>query len=569
MDAKEQLSLALRKTIAQAFEGVDSPQDITNFLEVPPDTAMGDYAFPCFRLSKPLRRGPAQIAQELSSAWQDHELARAEQVGGYLNFFLNRQNFIKGITEKVLSEGDRYGSKKLPGKKMVVIDYSSINIAKRFHIGHLSTTVIGAALARIYTFLGWDVLRLNYLGDWGTQFGKMIAAYKRWGSKEMIEEGGVQALSDLYVRFHQEAEENPSLDEEGRVWFKKIEEGDPEALTIFEHFKAMTLKDAKKVYQVLGVEFDSYQGESFYNDKMDPVIEELREKSLLIESDGAEVVMLEEENLPPCLILKSDGATLYSTRDITSALYRKKHYGFDKNLYVVAYQQTLHFQQVFAVLEKMGYGWAKDQCEHVAFGMVSYEGEALSTRRGNVIYLDELLEKAQEKALDILEEKNPDMADKDTVARQVGVGAVVFSTLFNQRIKDIDFWWDKALNFDGETGPYVQYTYARIQTLLEKGRDITAVADYDQLTDDESQQLALAISRFPEAVENALNRNEPYLVTRQVVEIAKTYNKFYYEHRILTDNLGEASARLNLSRAAAQVIQIGLGLIGVETPKEM
>ncbi len=569
MDAKEQLSLALKETMAQAFEGVDIPQDTTNYLEVPPDKAMGDYAFPCFRLSKIFRMGPPQIAQKLASAWQDTELARVEQAGGYLNFFLNRQNFVKGITEKVLSEGDRYGAKELPERKRAVIDYSSINIAKRFHIGHLSTTVIGAALARIYAFLGWDVLRLNYLGDWGTQFGKMIAAYKHWGSKEMIDRGGVQALSDLYVRFHQEAEKDSSLDEEGRAWFKKIEEGDEEALEIFEHFKALTLKDAKKVYQVLGVEFDSYQGESFYNDKMDPVIEELRQKNLLVESDGAEVVMLEEENLPPCLILKSDGATLYSTRDLASALYRKKHYKFDKNLYVVAYQQTLHFQQVFAVLQKMGYDWAKDQCEHVAFGMVSYEGEALSTRRGNIIHLDELLTKAQEKALDILNEKSPDIADKQTVARQVGVGAVVFSTLFNQRIKDIDFWWDKALNFDGETGPYVQYTYARIQTLLEKGKGITEAPNYDQLTDDESQQLALAISRFPEAVENALNRNEPYLVTRQVVEVAKAYNKFYYEHRIITDNLGEASARLNLSRAAAQVIKLGLHLIGVETPSEM
>ncbi len=331
----------------------------------------------------------------------------------------------------------------------------------------------------------------------------------------------------------------------------------------------MTLKDAKKIYDVLNIEFDSYDGEAFFNDKMGPVIQELRDKNLLKESDGAWVVDLEEEKMPPCLILKSDGATLYATRDLAAALYRKKTYHFSKCLYVVAYQQDLHFRQLFAVLEKMGYDWAKDQMEHVSFGMVSYEGEALSTRKGNIIHLDELLKKAVEKAYQVLEEKSPGIQDKQTVARQVGIGAIIFTTLFNNRIKDIDFWWDRALNFDGETGPYVQYTYARCLSVMKKGEHIDAQPDYQALTNEEARQLLLLLSRFPESLKEAMQRNEPYVVTRAVTDIAKAYNKFYYEHRILADDDGAAKARLMLTDATRQVINAGLALIGVETPEKM
>ena len=486
---------------------------------------------------------PPKIAQMIVENTDRPEVATAEQVSGYVNFFFNRVNFARNTLKHVLDKGRRYGGENENGKT-VVLDYSSINIAKRFHIGHLSTTVLGNSLRRIYTHLGWKAIGINHLGDWGTQFGTMIAAFKRWGDWESVEKGGIDALTALYVRFHEEEQKNPEMAEEGRAWFKKIEDGDSEATAIFNRFKDLTLKYAQGVYELLGITFDSYNGEAFYNDKMGRVIDELKAKDLLKQSEGAWVVDLEEYKMPPCLILKSDGATLYATRDLAAALYRKKTYQFSKCLYVVAYQQDLHFRQLFAVLEKMGYEWAKDEMEHVAFGMVSYEGEALSTRKGNIIHLDDLLQKAQEKALQVLEEKSPGIEDKQTVARQVGIGAVIFTTLYNNRIKDIDFWWDRALNFDGDTGPYVQYTFARCTSVLKKGEHLEAEPDYDALTDDEAQQLLLLISRFPEAVKEAQMRNEPYVVTRAVTDLARKYNKFYYEHRIITEDAAATKARL-------------------------
>lgn len=571
MDAKKNLVLALNEAAKKAFD-TELAQISEEMLETPPDSAMGDFAFPCFRFSKTLKQAPNQIAQKLMDAFDAPMLASAKTLGPYLNFFLNRENFAKDMIETILTEPGRWGAKEKNGKT-VCIDYSSINIAKRFHIGHLSTTVIGAALARIYSFLGWNVVRINHLGDWGTQFGKMIAAYKHWGSPEEVEKGGVQALSDLYVRFHKEAENNPALEDEGRQWFKKIEDNDSEALAIFNRFKELTLKDASKVYALLNVDFDSYAGESFYNDKMQPVIDELKEKNLLKESEGAYVVDLatEEDNpkLPPCLILKSDGATLYATRDLAAALYRKNTYHFDKCLYVVAYQQDLHFKQIFRVLEKMGYDFAKTQMEHVAFGMVSYEGEALSTRKGNTVFLEELLERAQEKALSILEEKSPNIKNKEKVAKQIGIGAVVFSTLFNNRVKDIDFRWDRALSFDGETAPYVQYTVTRCASVIAKAGEINAAPDYSCLTSDEAHQTLLALFAFRDAVEEAMQRNEPYLVTRSLVSIAKAFNKFYYEERIISDVAGITKAKVLLTKSVRDVLIIGLSLLGIEAPEKM
>ena len=567
---KQRIADLAGEMISGAFPDAQGlPEDLASLLEVPPDPAMGDYAFPCFKLSKALRMGPPMIAKKLSESVQRPEIARVECVGGYLNFFFNRENFAREMLSAIMKAPEKWGSSEDGKGKTACVEYSSINIAKRFHLGHLSTTVIGNSLKRIYDFQGWKTVSINHLGDWGTQFGKMICAYKRWGDKETVEAGGVDEMTRLYVRFGVEAKQNPALEDEARAWFKKIEDGDEEALEIFHWFKDVTLRDAMKVYDTLDVHFDSYAGESFYNDKMGRIIDELNEKGLLKDSDGAKIVDLEEYGMPPCLILKSDGATLYATRDLAAAVYRKETYHFDTSLYVVAYQQDLHFKQIFKVLELMGYDWAKDQCKHVAFGMVSYEGTAMATRAGHVVLLDELLSRAQEKALAIINEKSPNLQNKEEVARQVGVGAVVYATLQNNRIKDIDFWWDRALNFDGETGPYVQYTFARCCSVLRKAPAITAAPAYSALTDDEAQALLRLLSRFPEAVAEACLRNEPSMVTRATTEIAKAYNKYYYEHRILDEDESAAAARLLLTDAARNVIKTGLYLIGLSAPERM
>ena len=551
---------------AQGLPGAD---EIRGLLAVPPNPEMGDYAFPCFRLAKALRMAPPKIALALVEGWHHEDVARVEAVNGYLNFFLNRVNFAGETLNAVLAAGDHYGASDEGAGKTVCLDYSSINIAKRFHIGHLSTTMIGHSLRRIYDHLGYRTVSINHLGDWGTQFGKMICAYKKWGSREAVEQQGVNELVRLYVKFHEEAEKEPALEDEGRVWFKKIEDGDEEARSIWSWFKEITLRDTARVYDLLGVSFDSYAGESFYMDKMEPVIDVLREKNLLTVSQGASVVDLSEDDMPPCIILRSDGASLYHTRDLAAAVYRQNTYHFDKCLYVVAYQQDLHFRQLFRVLEKMGYPWAKD-CVHVAFGMISYEGQALATRKGHVVYLEDLLEQAQQKALAIIEEKSPDLPNKAEVARQVGIGAVVYADLCNNRIKDIDFSWERALNFDGETGPYVQYTHARCCSVLRKAEALSLPEpDMNALTDDEAQALLRLLGRFPDVIREAANRYEPSLITRAVTDIAQAYNKFYYEHRILDDDAAAASARVRLTEATRNVIRTGLYLVGIEAPERM
>lgn len=545
-----------------------SLDEIENMIEVPKEVEMGDYAFPCFRLAKQLRKSPAIIAKDIAADITAPDfVSKVEVAGGYINFFVDRETLAKKTLAEAISAGENYGRSEIGKGKTVCIDFSSINIAKPFHIGHLSSTAIGNSLYKIYSYLGYNCVGINHLGDWGTQFGKLIVAYKKWGNKEKINEEGISALLKIYVKFHQEAENDESLDEQARYWFKQLEDGNEEATELYNWFKKLTLDNAAKVYDLLGVRFDSYNGEAFYNDKMDPVIKELDEKGLLVDSKGAKVVMLDEYDLPPCIILKSDGATLYSTRDIAAAFYRKNNYNFYKSLYVVAYQQTLHFKQFFKVIELMGYEWAKDM-EHVAFGMVSVEDGTLSTRQGNVILLEDVLNKAIAKTREIIEQKSPDLADKDAIAKQIGVGAIVFSTLLNGRIKDIQFSFDKVLNFDGETGPYVQYTHARCCSVIEKAGDI-GEPDYKALLDDEAQALLKLIASLEESIMEAHIKNEPFMVTRHIIEIAKAYNKFYFEHRIISDDKAAMAARVQLTIATRNAIKIGLSLLGIEAPEKM
>ena len=565
MNYKEQLSLLL----AQA-SGLDADK-LASLLEVPPDMDMGDFALPCFKLARELRKAPPAIAQQLLDSlgelptWID----RAELAGGYLNFFLSRTQFVGATLGEVAAKQERYGSSDEGTGRNIVLDYSSINIAKPFHIGHLSTTVIGSSLYKIFNFLGFHSVGVNHLGDWGTQFGKLISAYKRWGDRDTVEQGSIRALLALYVRFHEEAEKNPSLEEEGRAWFKKIEDGDEEALSLFSWFKELTLREVSKIYDILDVHFDSYAGESFYNDKMQPVIDELEAKGLLEDSNGAKVVNLDAYNMPPCLILKSDGATLYATRDLAAAFYRKKTYDFYKDLYVVAYQQNLHFRQLFKVIELMGYDWAKDM-EHVAFGMVSMTDGTLSTRKGRVIFLEDVIHAAIDKTRAIIEEKNPSLPDKDKTAQDIGVGALIYSTLSNSRIKDIVFDLDRILNFDGETGPYVQYTHARALSVLRKAADLPpAEPDYSALTCPQAYAVIKLIAEFPEVIRRAAEKYEPFFITRHVTALAQAFNKFYYDIRILDEDAQATAARLELVRATATVIKTGLGLLGIHAPDRM
>ncbi len=564
MDYKQVIADAAAKASGLASE------ELLPLIEIPADPSMGDYAFPCFKLAKQMRKAPQAIAQELCEKLEKPScMAGVQVVGAYINFYLNKRRFIEDVMQNVVAAGEGYGRSDIGAGRTVCIDYSSINIAKPFHIGHLSTTVIGNSLYRIYGFLGYKTVGINHLGDWGTQFGKLIAAYKKWGSREYIERNAITAMLELYVRFHEEAEKDESLNDEGRAWFKKIEDGDAEALEIFNWFKELTLKEVGVIYDMLGVKFDSYAGESFYNDKMQPVIDELKEKNLLEFSDGAYVVRLGDD-MPPCVVLKSDGATLYSTRDLAAAFYRKKTYDFDKCLYVVAYQQNLHFKQWFKVIEMMGYGWAKD-LEHVAFGMVSLEDGTLSTRKGKVVFLLDVLNKAIEKTLSIIKEKSPDLENKEDVAKTVGVGAVVFDTLSAARIKDITFSFDRVLNFDGETGPYVQYTHARCASLLRRA-DFdwkSTDKDYSALNNDEAFAAAKLLYAFPDTILKACEKNEPYLITRHTIELAKAMNRFYYEHRIIDDDAPKTAARLELAACIKQVIKTGLWLIGVDAPDRM
>lgn len=544
---------------------------VADMLEIPPNSEMGDFALPCFKLARALHKAPAAIAGELKEKLGEQEgFSRIEAAGGYLNFFTDKSAFARTVVERVLREGDKYGSQIIGGGRNICIDYSSINICKPFGIHHITTTVLGHSLSRIFDHLGFHSVSINHLGDWGTQFGKMIVAYKLWGDREVIENGdSTRELVRLYVKFHDEAEKNPGLNDEARAAFHRIELHNPEDWELFEWFKKLTLKDAARVYDILGIKFDSYAGESFYEDKMPAVIKELEAKGLTKVDNGMTIVDLSEYDMPPCIIKKSDGSTIYATRDIAAAKYRKETYDFYKCLYVVAYQQNLHFRQVFKTLELMGCDWAKD-CVHVNFGMISMEDTTFSTRKGNAVYLEDVLNTAIAKALEIIKAKNPELENKEEVARQVGVGALTFSVLYNGRIKDYTFSWEKSLSFDGETGPYAQYTYARCCSVMRKAGGFDGEnIDYSVLGDGASIALLRAIDSLPAIIEQAAEKYEPYLISRAVMDICSCFNKFYYDNRIMDDDPEVRNARLALTEAARIAIRTGLYLVGLEAPERM
>ena len=557
-------------------EGLLSAEDIFAMLEYPPDTSMGDIALPCFRLSKTLRRSPVQIAETLAAAIKCEEFSAVTAVNGYLNFKIDGTPFSARVTGEVLSLGDKYGSPMNGEGKTVVLDYSSPNVAKPFHIGHLGTTVIGHSLKLLHEFAGYKCIGINYLGDWGTQFGKLIVAYKLWGDKATIEQGGVDELVKLYVRINNaikdEEESNPDkkspLADQSRAEFKKLEEFDEENIALWRWFVNVSLEEYQKTYKLLGIEFDSYKGESFYTDKMPAQVQKLRDLGLLEIDDGASIVNLEKWNMPVCLILKRDGSTLYPTRDIAAAVYRKSEYNFDKAIYVTAAQQSLHFAQWFKVVELMGYDWY-NQLVHVPYGTVSVNGAKLATRTGNVVLLKDLFAEAIDRVKEIAREKHPDEAECRAIAEKVGVGAIVFHYLSNNRMRDINFIMEDALSFDGNTGPYAQYTYARTCSILEKaGNDGQSVTDAP--LSELEVELSKTIALFPERVNSALADYEPSVVTRYILDLCAAFNRFYHECSIVScedEKLRES--RIALTRATNQVLRTALHLICMQSPEKI
>ncbi len=558
-----------KKHIASLISTLVPDTDTEQYVTATADDSFGDFTFPCFRLAKTMRMSPVQIAQKLASEVKiDDVVVKVEPVNGYLNFFVNKDAMIAETLNKVLKEGENFGNDTVGNGKTICIDYSSVNICKSFHIGHLSTTAIGSSLYKLYTALGYKVIGINHLGDYGTQFGKMIVAFKLWSSKEAVLKNGISELQRVYVKFHEEEVDHPELTEQAREWFVRIEKGDEEAQNLFKFFKEITLADVKEIYDRLHVTFDSWNGEAFFNDKMDEPLKMLEQKGLITESQGAKIVDLSAYDMPPCLLVKSDGSSLYSTRDIAAAIWRKNEYDFDKCLYVVAYQQNLHFKQFFKVLELAGFPWAKDLV-HVAYGMVSLEDGAMSTRKGNVVLLRDVINKAVAKADEIIAAKNPNLANRDQVAEQVGIGAVLFSALENAKIKDITFTFDRVLNFDGETAPYLQYTHARCNSIIAKAGDCAVEPNLDCLNNAETIRLCKLLKDFPTVVKDAAFKYEPSILSAHLIDVAQAFNKFYIEHRVICDNPADQAARLMVVRSVEIVLKKGLALLGISAPDQM
>ena len=567
----------IAKILVKHIEGMELA-DIMQLVEVPADTSHGDYAFPCFRLAKVLRKAPPLIAAELADKISAEPLfEKVEPINAFLNMFISREFFTRSVLEEALESGDGFGRSDEGAGKTVIVEFSSPNIAKPFHIGHIRTTVIGNSLYKLFDFLGYNVVRMNHLGDYGTQFGKIIAAYRRWGNREEVEANPISTLLALYVRFHEEEKDDPALTEEAREAFAALERGEKAEVDLWQWIRDESLKEFRRVYDMMDIDFDDWSGESFYTDKMPAVIEELKTKGLLKESQGAQIVDLEPYGLTPAIITKSDGTSIYLTRDLASAIYRKNTYDFDKSIYVVASQQDLHFKQLFKVLELMGYEWAKD-CVHVNFGMVSLPEGTLSTRKGRVVFLEDVLKTAVSKTRDIVTEKGVNADLIDETSKVVGIGAVMFNELSSGRIKDYVFDWDEILNFDGETGPYVQYTHARCASVLRNaagkyGDVITSEAvenaDLSAILSPAAYELSKLIYAFPAAVKDAADKYEPSVVTRHTIKVAQAFNKFYHDEHILVDDASERRAKLMLTAAAMQTIKNGLGLLGIKAPERM
>ena len=559
----------IAELIAKIVEGIETA-DILASIEIPPRPEMGDYAFPCFRLAKVMRKAPNMIAADIKDQIGDVDfIERIDVAGAYLNFYIKKDIFVKTMIEAANSEN--FGGSDLGKGQTICIDYSSPNVAKNFHVGHLRTTIIGNSLYKIHSKLGYNVVRINHLGDWGTQFGKLIVAYKAWGSKEAVEKDGISELMKLYVKFHEEADKKPELVDEARAWFNKMENGDEEALSIWQWFKDISLVEYKRTYNLLGMDFDYYLGESFYRDKCQAVVDRIKDAGLLKESEGAMIVDLSDYDMAPCIITKKDGSSIYATRDLAAIFYRKETYKFSKCLYVTGQEQKLHFAQVFKVVELLGNEWAKDQLIHIPYGLVSLEGAKLSTRSGNIIYAEDILKDAIEKSLEIITEKSPNLPNKEDVAKKVGVGAVLFNDLYNQRIKDVSFSWDKVLNFDGETGPYVQYTHARCCSVVRMAEtfDPAAPIDYSLITEQDAIELLKEINRFPDVVKDAADKYEPSVVARFAVDVAQAFNKFYNSTRINVDDAALKNARVMLTYLTKNTISEALNLLGIEAPETM
>lgn len=559
---KNTVSTDLLNSILALSDNVElKKDDVLAMFEYPPDSSLGDIAFPCFKLSRILRKAPPVIAKELSENFKSSVVSKVEAVNGYLNIFVSNEYLLKNVLLKIESEKESYGSDGSGKGKIAVFDYSSPNVAKPFHIGHLGTTIIGHSLKMLHQFQGYDCIGINYLGDWGTQFGKLIVAYNLWGNKEKVELGGVDELVALYVKFHEEAEKDEGLNQKAREEFTKLEHHDETNIKLWKWFVELSLTEYKKTYKQLGIEFDSYKGESFYTDKMPAQIEILREKNLLKIDDGASIVDLSEYNMPPCLILKRDGSTLYPTRDIAAAVYRKQAYKFDKCVYVTSAGQSLHFAQWFKVVELMGYDWY-DQLVHVPYGTVSINNEKLATRTGNVILLKDLFATAIEKVNEIMDEKNPNLPNKEEIAEAVGVGSVIFYYLYNNRIKDINFVMKDALSFDGNTGPYAQYTYARTSGILEKANCIEFNTTKPVLTTLEESDLLKVLSKFNEAVKSAIQDYEPSVITRYIIDVCSAFNKFYHNCQIVSaEDEIIRNTRIRLTAATKMVLGSAFDLI--------
>lgn len=570
IDFKEEIA----KQISEKCEGLQR-EEVKRAIEIPTDSKMGDYAFPCFKLAKVFRKSPQLIAEDIAEKLSDDDIfSKVEQVNAYVNMFINFERIAEETIGSVIKSGDKYGESNIGNNKTIIVEFSSPNIAKPFHIGHIRSTVIGNSIYKLYEKIGYKVVRINHLGDYGTQFGKLIVAYRRWGSEDELIKEPIKSLLGWYTKFHEEAEKNPELNDEARKAFANLEHGSLEEKRLWEIFRKYSLEEFERVYKLLGIKFDSYTGESFYTDKMPQIIEELKDKGLLIKSQGAEIVDLEEYDLGACMIEKSDGTSLYATRDIAAAIYRKNHYDFDKCIYVVASQQNLHFKQWKKVLELMGYEWQKD-CIHVPFGLVMLEDGAMSTREGRVVFLEDVLNQAISKTKEIIDEKNPDAPNVEEISKQVGVGAVVFNELSNNRIKDYTFSWDHVLNFEGETGPYVQYTYARASSVIRNASedDMDKVKNCNieckYINSDSAKNLIKLIYRIPEVIIDSAYKDEPSILTRHTIDVAQAFNKFYHDEHILVDDEYERCAKLALVETSRIAIANCLKLIGIEAPERM